>query len=131
MARGFKTGGRKAGTPNRATVDRQLRAISGIRAAVEDGLLPLDVMLARMRGDGTITDQQFEAAVAAAPYVHPKLAAVAVHDKKQVSELSDDELRAIICRRLHQLYVDHPAQPVPLTAEIQSSKMIAAGSSVR
>ena len=29
-----------------------------------------------MRGDGTITERQFAAAQAAAPYVHPRLAAV-------------------------------------------------------
>ncbi len=36
---------------------------------------PLEVMLAKMRGDQSITHAQFEAALAAAPYVHPKLAA--------------------------------------------------------
>lgn len=43
------------------------------------GLLPLHVMLARMQNiplpDGTMaTDAQFEAAQAAAPYIHPRLA---------------------------------------------------------
>jgi hypothetical protein len=44
------------------------------------GLLPLDIMLARVRGEplpnGKMpTEEQFQAAVAAAPYIHPRLAA--------------------------------------------------------
>jgi hypothetical protein len=55
-----------------------MRAAAGLKAAHDSGELPLDVMLRRMHGDMTITDQQFEAAVAAAPYVHPRMAAMAV-----------------------------------------------------
>jgi hypothetical protein len=51
MAKGYKTGGRQAGVPNRATAERQLRAQHGIQAATDDGVLPLDVMLAVMRAD--------------------------------------------------------------------------------
>jgi len=80
MAQGKKTGGRKPGTPNKATVERRLRATHGLRTALDDGLLPLDVMLARMRDEPLpngqrVTDEQFQAAVAAAPYIHQKLAA--------------------------------------------------------
>lgn len=72
--------GRKPGTKNLATIERELRARSGVASAVNNGLLPLDVMLAKLRNealpDGTLpTDAQFQAAVAAAPYVHPRLAA--------------------------------------------------------
>jgi hypothetical protein len=79
MAKGYKTGGRQAGVPNRATAERQLRARHGIQAATEDGVLPLDVMLAVMRAeplsDGKKpTDEQLRAAIAAAPYLHPRLA---------------------------------------------------------
>src|SRR6516162_1127170 len=79
MAKGCKTGGRQAGVPNRATVERQLRARHGIQAATKDGVLPLDVMLAVMRDeplpDGKKpTDEQLRAAIAAAPYLHPRLA---------------------------------------------------------
>ena len=71
--------GRKWGGRNKATVERQLRAQHGIQAAKEDGVLPLDVMLAVMRGeplpDGKKpTDEQLRAAIAAAPYLHPRLA---------------------------------------------------------
>jgi hypothetical protein len=45
-------------------------------------VLPLDIMRARMRNaplnGQSVTDEQFAAAVAAAPYIHPRLAAVAV-----------------------------------------------------
>ena len=80
MAVGKKTGGRQKGTPNKATVERNLRAAKGLRAATLDGLLPLDVMMARMKNEalpnGTmVADDQLEAAIAAAPYIHPKLAA--------------------------------------------------------
>lgn len=66
------------GTPNKATVVRQMRAVAGLKAAEETGELPLDVILRRMHGDTTVTDRQFEAAVAAAPYMHPRLAVMAV-----------------------------------------------------
>lgn len=80
MAHGIKTGGRHRGTPNKSTVERQLRAAQGLQAARTEGLLPLDIMIARVRNETLPngrkpTDEQFEAAVAAAPYVHPRLAA--------------------------------------------------------
>ena len=37
-------------------------------------ITPLEVMLRRMRGDPDITDEAFQAAIAAAPYIHPRLA---------------------------------------------------------
>src|SRR5690349_13010358 len=80
MAQGKKTGGRQMGTPNKATLERQLRAAHSLQAAKDVGLLPLDVMLARMRdtplpNGQKVTDMQFAAAVAAAPYLHARLAA--------------------------------------------------------
>jgi hypothetical protein len=80
MARGQKTGGRQRGTPNKATIEREIRAVHGVQAAVEAGTMPLDVLMARMRDEPLPngqkpTDAQFEAAQAAAPYIHPRLAA--------------------------------------------------------
>ena len=106
MPHGRKTGGRQLGTPNKATVERQLRAAHGVSAAMQDGLLPLDVILARMRGEPMangdfVTDEQFEAACAAAPYIHPKLSAVAVKDDRpsaaqlDLSRLTLDELQLL------------------------------------
>jgi hypothetical protein len=60
-----------------------MRARAGVEAAVATGILPLDVMLCRMRGeplpDGrAVTAEMFAAAVAAAPYLHPKLNSASV-----------------------------------------------------
>jgi hypothetical protein len=69
MALGRKTGGRKKGAHNRATAEA--------RAAAEaTGILPLDYMLGIMR-DGNADPKRRDAmAMAAAPYLHPKLSAV-------------------------------------------------------
>jgi len=61
--------GRKVGAPNKATAARQ-------KAVTESGLTPLDYMLSIMRDKQMTTESRFEAAKAAAPYVHPKLANV-------------------------------------------------------
>lgn len=61
--------GRKKGSPNKKT--------AALVAAVEaSGITPLDYMLDLMRDGSQPPDIRFEAAKAAAPYVHPKLAAV-------------------------------------------------------
>ena len=67
MAKGKKTGGRKKGTPNRGTREKEI---------AKSGLTPLNYMLDVLRnGDSTVEDKRW-AANAAAPYVHPRLAAV-------------------------------------------------------
>src|SRR4051812_31623657 len=109
MARGLKTGARQRGTPNRSTVERRLRASNGIQSALNGGLLPLDVMLARMRDEPLpngqrVTDEQFQAAVAAAAYVHPWLAAVAVRETPDPVALQEvAEIRTALIRRLQIL----------------------------
>jgi hypothetical protein len=79
----YPHGGRPLGSRNKTTITRELQARAGVEAAVTSGILPLDVMLARMRNeplpDGKHpTDEQFEAAVAAAPYIHPKINSASV-----------------------------------------------------
>lgn len=69
MAAGRKTGGRVAGVPNKATIARQAK----IEAS---GLTPLDFMMNIMRDEAMAPEARFEAAKAAAPYVHPKLSSV-------------------------------------------------------
>lgn len=74
-----KTGGRKKGTRNRKTA-------ATVLAIEASGITPLNYMLGLMRQDTpkgadlnvriAIAGQRFEAAKAAAPYVHPKLAAI-------------------------------------------------------
>jgi hypothetical protein len=74
---GERRGGRAAGTPNRATLEKQLRAATGIQAAHHTGKMPLDVILQRMADPASVSRESFEAAVAAAPYVHARLTSVA------------------------------------------------------
>ena len=71
MARGGSRpgAGRKPGAPNKATQERQ-------KAVAESGMTPLDYLLSVMRDTEMDTDGRLEAAKAAAPYVHPRLAAV-------------------------------------------------------
>jgi hypothetical protein len=74
MAAGRKTGGRQKGVPNKATAAKA--------AQVEaSGLTPLDYMLQILRDATADQAQRFEAAKAAAPYVHPRLAAVDVGNR--------------------------------------------------
>ena len=70
MATGKKTGGRRKGTPNRRTAE--LRA-----EMAASGEMPLDYMIRVMRDPTTEPHRRDAMAKAAAPYVHPTLAAVA------------------------------------------------------
>jgi hypothetical protein len=58
--------GRKRGTPNKATTARQAEVAAS-------GITPLDYMLKVLRDENADPRQRFEAAKAAAPYVHPRL----------------------------------------------------------
>jgi hypothetical protein len=81
MARGYKTGGRKKGTKNRATIVREALARAGIQQALESRISPLQVVLQVMRGGpeaDAISERQFTAATAALPYTHPRLTATAI-----------------------------------------------------
>lgn len=69
MAKGIKTGGRKKGVPNKATAAKAVEIAAS-------GLTPLEYMLDVMRNPGLDCEIRMEAAKAAAPYVHPKLAQV-------------------------------------------------------
>lgn len=72
MAKGKKTGGRQRGTPNKASSKAAKRAA----AIAASGLSPLEFMMNIMRDETAEFVMRFEAAKAAAPYVHPRLAAV-------------------------------------------------------
>jgi hypothetical protein len=71
MARGGKRegAGRKPGVPNTKTKEL-------IEKVESSGLTPLDYMLGLLRDEQLSTEARFEAAKAAAPYVHARLAAV-------------------------------------------------------
>lgn len=91
-----KTGGRKKGTPNRKNAELQ-------EAVATSGITPLEFMLKRMRtpcpagydlaAQCAHEEKQFEAACAAAPYVHAKLSAVQVSGGLKLNhETALDEL---------------------------------------
>jgi hypothetical protein len=54
------------------------------KAALADGISPLDYMLGILRDESMPTDSRFEAAKAAAPYVHAKLAAVDMNHSGEI-----------------------------------------------
>jgi hypothetical protein len=85
MAHGRKTGGRQKGARNRAT--EEARA-----AAAASGALPLDYMLGIMR-DPTADNKRRDAmAMAAAPYLHPRLTAIDAKLNPDAAERSPQKL---------------------------------------
>jgi hypothetical protein len=77
-----KTGGRKAGTPNKRTVERH-RAIEAIKASGKD---PLSFFGDLLRNEAAPLDLRFQAARELAPYVHPKLSSVEARTGGQTHE---------------------------------------------
>lgn len=73
MARGSKPGerrgGRQKGTPNKLTAARQAEIAA-------TGETPLQYMIRVMRDETVDSERRDEMAKAAAPYVHPRLAAI-------------------------------------------------------
>ena len=61
--------GRRRGSPNKANIARQAEIAAS-------GLTPLDYILQVMRDEENDLATRLDAAVKAAPYVHPKLAAI-------------------------------------------------------
>jgi hypothetical protein len=75
---GERRGGRKPGTPNKAhahEAEFRRRVLLDARAA---GVTPLEFMLALMRDEENPKGMRFEAAKAAAPYIHARLSSVQV-----------------------------------------------------
>lgn len=66
---GERRGGRQKGVPNKRTMAK----VAEVEAS---GLTPLDYMLSVMRDAENDQDVRFEAAKAAGPYVHARLAAI-------------------------------------------------------
>lgn len=89
--------GRKKGTMS----DRR-KAVLSERKRLENALVaksatPLEIMARVMAGDTSVTEMQFEAAKAAAPYIHPKLSAIQMNAtvRRSVADMSDEELAAL------------------------------------
>lgn len=99
MARGGNRGaGRKSGTPNKASIERQKKVAA-------TGLTPLDYMLQAMRDPKAEAGRRDDMAKAAAPYVHPKLASmqhtgrnggpIQTMDVTKLKGMSDQELELL------------------------------------
>ena len=85
---GERRGGRKKGTPNRASAARERRVQSS-------GMTPLEYLLNIMRNPKIPRSERTDAAKAAAPYSHPRLAAIApldAHPAYDLGKLSDENL---------------------------------------
>ena len=89
MARGFKTGGRQRGTPNRRTVEIQ-------RKLDEIGFDPLEGMCLIAMDVSHTPELRFAAMKELAQYCYPKRKAVEIEDvtadHRSVEELSNAEL---------------------------------------
>ena len=66
---GERRGGRRKGTPNRATAAKAAEIAAS-------GMTPLDYMISVMRDETAARPERLEAAAKAAPYVHPRLSAI-------------------------------------------------------
>jgi hypothetical protein len=94
--------GRPKGSKSSFKTEAVRRAIEA--AVLSDELSPVDVMLRVMRGDETITPKQYAAAVDVAPYVCPRLSAVAVQPVSPDAQLTNQQ----IDRRLAELTARMP-----------------------
>ena len=83
-----KTGGRQKGIANKRTRDIA-------DAAMAQGLTPLEYMLAVLRDETVEPERRDEMAKAAAPYLHPRLAAIEAKLSVAVDhEIALDQLEA-------------------------------------
>jgi hypothetical protein len=112
-------GGRKKGTPNRATVERaQILARAYADEWLTDAdlseITPLEALLLVMRRRLAAGDDVgvMAAAVAAAPYCHARLISTELRVRNEYSKLSDQELRAQIAHERQRI-----AQQMQLAAE--------------
>jgi hypothetical protein len=85
--------GRPKGSKNKATVERQA-------VITADGITPLDYLLKVVRDEGELRPVRIDAANKAAPYVHPRLAAVE-HTGKGGGPIQHEELSELeVARRV-------------------------------
>ena len=89
---GAKTGGRTKGTVNKLTPERR----DLITQALGSGISPLEYMLNVMRDDAADDERRDWAAQNAAPYIHPRLQAIAykpMNDNEEFGKKMDDLTR--------------------------------------
>ena len=91
MAHGRKTGGRQKGARNRATAEA--------RAAAEaTGIMPLHYMLSVMRDANAEPKRRDAMAMAADPYLHPRLTSVEAAKAEQPSLAEKHGIRVVFVR---------------------------------
>jgi hypothetical protein len=90
--------GRPKGTKNPLTKQKEALQQEVIARAISDDVTPLEVMLNIMRDPETEASMRFEAAKAAAPYVHARLSQVdsTVTHKHDPDEFTEAELAALV-----------------------------------
>jgi hypothetical protein len=93
--RPFRPGqsGNPFGRPRGARNKRSLANIDGAQAG---GLLPLDFLLSVMRDTKQLVERRLEAAKAAAPYLHSKLAPIENPDPPVKPPISGIEVRFVV-----------------------------------
>jgi hypothetical protein len=89
---GERRGGRKKGTPNKRTAERQA-AIAAITASGKD---PISFFADLLRNEQAPLDLRFQAAKELAPYAHPKLASVESRTGGQTHEDRLEEYRRLL-----------------------------------
>lgn len=97
VPKGTRVGGRQKGAKNKATIAREKGHAEIVAAAAAAGVMPLEVMLGAMRDAWAKDDKAGAANFAkdAAPYIHPRLAAIEVQaDVEARVEVSTLELVA-------------------------------------
>lgn len=76
VPKGTRVGGRQKGVRNKTTLLREKHVAEAIEHIKDGGDQPLTYLLKVMRGEVAPDKDKLQAAVAAAPYIHPRLAAI-------------------------------------------------------
>jgi hypothetical protein len=105
-----KTGGRKKGVPNKATVERAKGHAELVEQARREGETPLACMLRLMRDPEQSPEVQRQMAIAAAPYCHPRLNSVDHRGEMNVNYTATDEASEEVARRLARIAAANGAE---------------------
>ena len=103
-----KSGGRRRGTPNKASATRESEV-------AQSGLTPLQFMLDVLRDETANVEDRRWAAVNAAPYVHPRIQPIVYRgdDGKPVDDDVEFDIREV-ARRLVLVFTQaDPAREAP------------------
>jgi hypothetical protein len=94
--------GRPKGAKSKSTIAKEAVLTEVLSRAIQNETTPLEVMLTIMRDPESPPAMKFEAAKAAAPYVHPRLSQVdsTVTHKRDVAELTTAELDELLAAEL-------------------------------